>query len=616
MKLYAKLFSLSLLLVFMSGFTWGADRESRCREAAGIFESLSSKPPDDQRSVREKQILDLCPDGAAASLLRGASLERTGDRAGALREYRKAVEADETNAVAHGSLGLLLLEKGEHDEAATELTKGLMGKPDPRFHRGLARILSNGGMYSLALFHFRQALEGMPTDSAILAEMGGAFAGLGQLDKTEEIYRKLLAADPANIPLRLELAGILRKQNRLDESLKELNAVIASRSDERQAHRLQAAILQEKGDEEAARNALVLAGVSQSSQIDDLLRQGDDGMLAGNFKKAATAYKKALKIKPDIPEALKKLGDAEMALGEDDAALATYQEALLLSGLDSESLFNLGTLHERKGEVDEAISVYSRALQANPSNTAVRRRLADIQSLRGNFPQAIDLYTSLIKDRHDNPILHLKLGSALQKSRKYKEAAAAYEEAIRLDPENLEGRKELAVLYSKIGSPDRAAGQYLQILRLKPEDRQVRTALTALYVKSKDYVALTALLEEGTRLFPDDANSHYRLGIVYEYQKDYPAAIREYQKTTDILPTHAKGLNALGRLLLKTGRKNEAREFLEKARKADPALAEPRMLLMTIKEDLSAESVHKKKKRPAKKNKRPVRKKKTRSKRK
>lgn len=123
-----------------------------------------------------------------------------------------------------------------------------------------------------------------------------------------------------------------------------------------------------------------------------------------------------------------------------------------------------------------------------------------------------------------------------------------------------------------------------------------RLALISLYVKMKDYQGLTELLEEGTRLFPDDANSHYRLGIVYEFRKNLPAAIEEYRKTVELQPLHAKGHNALGRLFLKTGRMAEARVSLEAAKKADPRLAEPRMLLNTIREDLSAGKAHYKKK--------------------
>ena len=609
MKLCTRFLPLSILFIFTTGFTWGSGSEDKCVEAAKLFRRMPPLTSDGKRALQEQQIIDLCPEGAVASLIRGVRLEQSGNMEGASAEYRRAVQLDDSLAVAHGNLGLLLVEKGLTDEAAIELTKGIMSKSDPRYHHGLATILTEGNMYALALFHYSEALKGMPLNSSVLAGMGKAYAGLGQLDKTERIYRDLIQKESDNIPIRMELAEILRKRGNLTDALTELKTVAAARPNDRQAHRLLAEIYKEQGNEEAALKELTLAGINPSSQLEALVQQGDREMAARNYEKAAYAYRKALKAKPGWPEVMTKLGNAEMALGDDDAALSVYREALAHNGLDSESMYNLGTLHERKGQLDEAITIYRQALQANPDNGNVRRRLADIHALRGDFRQAIDQYTMLLKDRPDNPILHLKLSKVFEKDKKFKEAMAEYEEALRLDPENLEGHRELAILYAKHGYPAKAADQYRQILHLKQEDKDSRLALTALYVKMKEYDALTSLLEEGTRLFPEDANSHYRLGIIYEYKKNYPAAIEEYQKTVDLQPSNAKGLNALGRLLLKTGRKKEARATLEAAKRADPGLSEPRMLLSTIREDLSAQP-SKKKKSYKKKKKPPTQKKK------
>lgn len=596
MRTVARVLQLVLFVFVSCGFTWGFGSEDHCAESKNAVHELSRMKTDDLRAAQEKRIIALCPEGGPAFFVRGLQMERNGDSAGALTAYRKAISLDDSLPEAHGNLGLLLLGSGRTDEAAIELTKGLMGQADPRYHLGLATVLAQGNMHALALFHYGEARKGLPTDVSCLAGMGDAYGHLGEGEKAVEAYRNALAIKPDDMEIRLKLAQAELSRGKLGEALGELKAVAAAKPRDRKVHQLLAEMYQKQGDAEAAQKEWELAGVTIAPQPLEFVREGDRELAARKFEKAAVAYRKALKIRQEWPEVLKKLGDVEAAAGNDDAAISAFREAVRLDSSDSDGKFSLGSLYERNGRLEDAIGLFVEALRADPDNGMIRRRLADIYALRGNFPQAIEQYTALLKDRSDNPILHLKLAKVLVKSRKIKEALAEYEQAQRLDPDNLEGHRELAVLYARQRMLDKAVDQYREVLRLKQDEMDARLALISLYVKMKDYQGLTELLEEGTRLFPDDANSHYRLGIIYEFRKNLPAAIEEYRKTVELQPLHAKGHNALGRLYLKTGRTAEARVSLEAAKKADPGLAEPRMLLNTIREDLSAEKSHYKKK--------------------
>ena len=110
-----------------------------------------------------------------------------------------------------------------------------------------------------------------------------------------------------------------------------------------------------------------------------------------------------------------------------------------------------------------------------------------------------------------------------------------------------------------------------------------------MYVKNKNYEELTALLKENVELTPNDANSHYKLGLVYEFQKNYEEAAGSYKKATELQKDHAKALNALGRVYMKTGHIKEAKEALEAAKNADPALEETTVLLSNIRDEFSPE---------------------------
>ena len=93
-------------------------------------------------------------------------------------------------------------------------------------------------------------------------------------------------------------------------------------------------------------------------------------------------------------------------------------------------------------------------------------------------------------------------------------------------------------------------------------------------------------------------NTHYKLGLVYEFQKNYEEAAGCYKKAIELKKDHAKALNSLGRVYMKTGRIKEAKEVLEAAKNADPALEETTVLLSNIRDEFSPErkSYSKKKK--------------------
>ncbi|MSM40941.1 MAG: hypothetical protein GJT30_15100 [Geobacter sp.] len=132
MRRVFKVLQLSLFMLVSCGFAWGFGAVDRCAESKNAVHELSSTKEDDLRAAEEKRIIALCPEGGSAFFVRGLQMERNGDSAGALTTYREAISLDGSLPEAHGNLGLLLLGSGKAAEAAIELTKGLMGKADPR----------------------------------------------------------------------------------------------------------------------------------------------------------------------------------------------------------------------------------------------------------------------------------------------------------------------------------------------------------------------------------------------------------------------------------------------------------------------------------------------------
>lgn len=577
--------ALLAVIVCCCGFSWGLGKSDPCKEARTTLATLSTTTDPAKRAQLEETILKACPNGAAGLFIRGLQAERASQPDAALDLYREALARDADIAEANGNLGLLLLARGLEEEASVELTRGLMGRDDPRYHRALAGIMNNGSLPALAIFHYSEALKAFPDDVDSHAGRAEAYIQRGQFDKAEAEFVRLKALQPGQARFQLRLADVYRKAGRLDRSVEELRSYLRSNPADKEGHRLLAEVLMEKGEREAARQEYLLAGVDVTINPEDFARKGDEYVLAREFGQAIAAYQTALKGRPAWRDIQFRLGKAQMSAGRDDDALATFT-ALIKAGFKDGALFSdLGLLHERGGRLDEAISAYRLSLVHEPGNVNAHRRLAEIFTWRGSFAEAADQYRKLIRLRGDNPLYHLNLARVYDRMKDLKHAVIEYETALRLDPDNLEGHRELARIFLREKQTPQAEQHYREVLRLNSEDETARNALITLYVKQKRYDDLTTFVKAWLEKSPDDPQRHYRLGIVYEIKKEYDPAITEYRKAIELQPGNARMLFALGRTYMKTGRLSESREMLKAARKADPTFAEPQLLLSSIKSD-------------------------------
>jgi Flp pilus assembly protein TadD len=217
----------SLLLtvvLFCCGFGWGLGNSDPCVEARTTVDTLTTITDLTKRAKLEETILKACPNGAAGLFVKAQLAERGARTDSAMALYREALTKDSTIAEAHGNLGLLLRERRNDDEATVELTRGLMGKADPRYHRALADIMRKGPFPALVLFHYTEALKTFPDDVDIHIGCAEAYVQLGQLDKAEEEFFRLTAIKPTETRIILGLAEVYRKDGRLERAVKGLRS--------------------------------------------------------------------------------------------------------------------------------------------------------------------------------------------------------------------------------------------------------------------------------------------------------------------------------------------------------------------------------------------------------
>jgi len=125
----------------------------------------------------------------------------------------------------------------------------------------------------------------------------------------------------------------------------------------------------------------------------------------GLIDRAIENYKKALELKPDIPEAYFNLGNAYMEKGLADKAINEYISAISLRPAYVEAHYNLGNAYMSKSLSDDAIEHYQLALKLSPGHPGAHYNIGIAFKMKGMPEKALE---HLKTARRLNPALFQK----------------------------------------------------------------------------------------------------------------------------------------------------------------------------------------------------------------
>ncbi|MEI9982881.1 MAG: tetratricopeptide repeat protein [Aliidongia sp.] len=238
-----------------------------------------------------------------------------------------------------------------------------------------------------------------------------------QLPEAEEIYRRILAQDPAHPGALLYLAEIAHSVGQSVAAIQLLERGIAAHDRIPELHYGLASILQGSGQAEAASShyqqaiALKPDYVEALNNLAMLYRSGD------RLRDAAELCGRAIAVRPDYAEAHNNLGTILLELGEASAAVAAFEAALRLKADYVEARSNLGMALVVLGHKAPAEACYREALHLRPDYAEAHNNLGNllrgagqVDAARHHFERAVALRPDYA-DAHCNlAMLHMAMG--------------------------------------------------------------------------------------------------------------------------------------------------------------------------------------------------------------
>lgn len=138
-----------------------------------------------------------------------------------LMGMREAIELDPDNQIFHNSLGVVLLNIGQAQDAQAEFQKAIA--LDPQYaeaHHNLGLALAQQGKADEAIAAYRKALSlpVYPSPEVAYYNMGNAYLHLGKRKEAEEAYRAAIQLSPKLGVAYFRLGQVLNMGGRRDEA--------------------------------------------------------------------------------------------------------------------------------------------------------------------------------------------------------------------------------------------------------------------------------------------------------------------------------------------------------------------------------------------------------------
>jgi tetratricopeptide (TPR) repeat protein len=372
----------------------------------------------------------------------------------AREKNEEILKIDSKDPEARGLKATFLLDKGDVNEAMSELQSVVTARPNnfvARFNLGRAHFAR--GEYEQARQEFDAAIEKRPDYMpARLAQTQVALIR-GDNDAALHAADETLRIAPNSVQARVMKAAALQRLNRFDEA-RALLQVVLDKEPNQEETLLELGVLdlnQKKAKE--AEDLFHRAYLAQPTNLRGLLGESRALLLENQPDKSVQLIDAELQKKPANLDLARELGNAQVSASQYDKAIATYSSLLAKlpdPKLQGDVWIRIGEAYLRKGDIPQSINSLEKARQAQPGNTALLTNLAMLYETQSRTDIA----------------------------RKY------YEESIRLDPNNAFALNNLAYLISESNGDLNTALTYAERAKQRlPGHPEVNDTLGWIYLK-------------------------------------------------------------------------------------------------------------------------------------
>jgi superkiller protein 3 len=454
-------------------------------------------------------------------LERLAGVERKRAVAEACRCLESVIVAQPRRATAHYDLGLAHFAGRVHSQARTDFERALALQASvAEWHFDYARVLDALEESDAAISAAQRAIRHDPKHRLALSFLGDQLSRVQHWTEAESTYRQLLALEPKSADAHVGLGCALFEQGQHREAVEHLQvpkpatrkslyfmgrALSGLGEFESSIQVYQGAVAQFGVDADlsyALGCALAHLGQYKAAlaAFDQSLAEKESGIThvqighvhaaRGDRKAALAAYRTAVRMAPELPEAYDAMGRYFYAAGDLDAAEQEFSAAAQADPNYARAFLGLGVVSETRGQLTRAKKQFRKALAASGPPALLYVRLGVIASKQERYRAAADDLARAKQAGNDSDELHYHLGLAHARLENWAQAADAWALLAQRHPRDEElllniarCRYQLGYRHFQAGDFGAAAQEWESCALVLREDKQLRQALSEAHLR-------------------------------------------------------------------------------------------------------------------------------------
>jgi arylsulfatase A-like enzyme/Tfp pilus assembly protein PilF len=225
----------------------------------------------------------------------------------------------------------------------------------------------------------------------------------------------------------------------------------------------------------------------------------------------------------------------------------------------------------------------------DPKDRAALRQIlteADELLRRGDWRAALGKFDAVLVEEPDNRFALSRSGEVLLRSGDLPAALTRLRRARELDPDQPEVRSLLAEALMLAGEPAAAASEWMEVVRLVPGRAAAWSNLGAALGRAGEVQKAVAAMERAVEIEPEEPDRLIRLAFAEHGAGEPAAAAGHLEQAARMLGERFPHSGALGLVLMRLGKTNDARSWLARSRPGEAEYAEARVELALLELDV------------------------------
>ena len=526
-------------------------------------------------------IMDVIDKDTALLTLAGEAYLQSGEPKKAGEFFAKASKLDPENANKKTSLALAHLAQGNTENAFQELED--ISTSDKGISADLALIAAHlrGNQVDKALSAIEILIKKQPENPASYNLKAQAQLAKKDIPAARKSLEKALSVSPTFFPAAVNLARLDMAEKKPEEARKRFETILAADSKNTRALLALAELKMATGGTTDEVSSLfgkaIAANPSESAPrlalIQYHLKNKDN-------KKALAAANDAASALSDKPEIIEALGKVQRISGDLNQASTTFGKLVALQPGSPLPLILLAETQVANKNKDEGVKSLKKALEIKPDLLDAELILAKLAMENKDTKEALNIAATIQKQMPKDAPGYLLEGNIHAALKSWPNAISAYRNGL-----HQVASPELAIKLhgALLASENTAEAEKHATAWLKehPKDIAFHIYLGDLASARKNYAYATSQYQAALNIQPDNALILNNLAWVLGQTKS-PKAIEYAEKANRIAPNQPAFMDTLAMLLAEKGQHEKALELLHSALKQAPQLSNIQLNLAKV----------------------------------